>query len=68
MQRIKLNEKFEFPQDLYMRDFTIYSEENCKEQKQTNYLEEDYFSYQLSGAIVHMGSADAGHYYNIIKH
>ena len=27
----------------------------------------EYYEYQLRGVIIHMGTADSGHYYSLIK-
>ena len=28
---------------------------------------EQYFKYQLNGVVIHIGSADSGHYYSFIR-
>ena len=56
MRRIKINERFEFPQLLNLKPW-------CKPRE----LPEDYYEYSLAGVVIHSGSADSGHYYSYIK-
>lgn len=72
--KIKLNDFCEFPQELNMHPFTqnylkktekkIGSKEKIEE---FDDLPQDYYQYKLNGVVVHMGTADCGHYYSIIK-
>ena len=55
MLKIKLNDYFEFPFELDMKNFLI--EENS---------EKNTF-YELTGITIHDGIADSGHYYDLIK-
>ena len=55
MLKIKLNDYFEFPFELDMKDYLI--EENTE----NNTL------YELTGITIHYGVADYGHYYDLIK-
>ena len=55
MLKIKLNDYFEFPFELDMKDYLI--EENTE----NNTL------YELTGITIHDGVADFGHYYDLIK-
>jgi ubiquitin C-terminal hydrolase len=59
MENEKINSRLEFPQDL---NVFPYSTEGVDQST----APEDY-SYDLQGIIVHMGTAQAGHYYSFIK-
>ena len=54
--RQKLNDRFAFPHSL---DFRPY----CTRQD----LPSDYYQYRLKGVALHIGLAEAGHYYSIVK-
>lgn len=54
--RRKLNDRFSFPHTVDFRPF-------CTQQD----LPKDYYQYQLRGVAVHIGMAEAGHYYSIVK-
>lgn len=58
MEKQKICNKFEYPYTLNMSDYVSPSS--------TQYNREDCI-YELTGVIVHSGSADEGHYYSIIK-
>ena len=60
-ERIKLNNKFEFPLELNMKEYCDLSE---KENGQIN--DNDYL-YELYGVIVHSGTPFSGHYYSYIR-
>jgi len=71
--RRKLNDYFEFPEHL---DLWPYSVEGIEQRDAAGmkpvvrqYLEhpQQYYEYALRGAVVHMGSAETGHYYSFIK-
>ena len=55
MLKIKLNNYFEFPFELNMKNYLI--EENS----------ENNTDYELTGITIHDGEADFGHYYDLIK-
>jgi len=55
----KVNSRWEFPHNLNVYDYTVQ-----KQQKQKN---GDDFEYQLKGIVVHIGSAEYGHYFSFIK-
>lgn len=55
-QRRKLNDRFSFPNGL---DFRPY----CTRQDLPN----DYYQYRLKGVALHVGLAEAGHYYSIVR-
>lgn len=56
MQRIKMNEYFEFPMKLDLKPWSTVEETS-----------EEYYVYDLVGVLVHSGYVDAGHFYSIIK-
>jgi ubiquitin carboxyl-terminal hydrolase 9/24 len=56
-QKVKINDFYEFPPKLNMRSYTI----------DNNNQQDSYFEYFLSGVIIHMGIADAGHYYSLVS-
>lgn len=58
--RAKVNDEFQFPDTLDIAPYTLarLSDEQTPE-------EPDYF--QLTGVIVHSGTADSGHYYSFIR-
>mmetsp|Transcript_19956 Transcript_19956/g.36937 ORF Transcript_19956/g.36937 Transcript_19956/m.36937 type:complete len:2099 (-) Transcript_19956:32-6328(-) len=72
MTRKKLNDYCEFPLDL---DMTPYTQEALRQKDLLNRGEdapplkfgEDYYKYKLKGIVVHMGTAEAGHYYSFIQ-
>ena len=55
MIKYKLNDYFEFPMTLDMKNYLIEDskEKNCK--------------YELSGIVIHLGTSESGHYYDLIK-
>ena len=57
VRRFKLNDRFEFPVNLNMREFAELQET----------APDDYYAYTLQGVIVHTGSAEAGHYYSLVR-
>jgi ubiquitin C-terminal hydrolase len=58
MNRIKINDYFEFPLELDLSGFAMQG------RKETD---PHYFDYKLCGIIIHSGSAESGHYYSFIK-
>jgi ubiquitin C-terminal hydrolase len=69
MQRVKLNDKFEFP---LMLDMALYLSTFLNLQKEGGGGEltptvDSQHMYRLSGIIVHSGTADSGHYYSYIS-
>jgi ubiquitin carboxyl-terminal hydrolase 9/24 len=76
MTKLKVNDICEFPTSLNLEPFTQQGlrkkEKSAKTDENNTTVEEDeydssYFEYQLSGVVIHMGSADSGHYYSLIK-
>lgn len=73
MTRMKLNSYCEFPLNLNMEPYTV---EGVLRKEQGGDLDErlgvvrapeEYYQYSLRGIIIHLGSAEAGHYYSYIK-
>ena len=60
-ERIKLNNKFEFPLELNMKEFCDFSDKNIERLNDNDYL------YELYGVIVHSGTPFSGHYYSYIR-
>ncbi|KAH0843617.1 Ubiquitin carboxyl-terminal hydrolase family protein [Fonsecaea pedrosoi] len=58
--RTKVNDEFQFPDTLDMAPYTLA---RLSDEQQSG--EPDYF--QLTGVIVHSGTADSGHYYSFIR-
>ena len=60
-ERIKLNNRFEFPLELDMKNFCDFNEKSNEEINNNEYL------YELYGVIVHSGTPFSGHYYSYIR-
>ena len=58
LERVKLNNKFEFPLEINMKEFCDFEEKN---------INEDEYIYELYGVIVHSGTPYSGHYYAYIR-
>ncbi|KAK4940980.1 hypothetical protein LTR10_019024 [Elasticomyces elasticus] len=58
--RAKINDEFQFPDTLDMAPYTL-----ARLSDEAESGEPDYF--QLTGVIVHSGTADSGHYYSFIR-
>ncbi|KNC51053.1 uncharacterized protein AMSG_12029 [Thecamonas trahens ATCC 50062] len=83
LRRMKVNSVFEFPLDLNLKDWTkegIELREALESAREANedldairaslahtFRPDDYYQYELAGIIVHMGTADSGHYYTFVK-
>jgi ubiquitin C-terminal hydrolase len=68
MQRVKLNDYCEFPIELDMEPYTLEGLDKLSEQEEAhNKPPESYYKYALKGVLIHMGTADSGHYYTFIK-
>lgn len=77
--KLKINEYCEFPLELDMQPFTRYElqkEERHKKLQEISQgslpsggkdFDKEYFNYSLRGAIIHLGIADSGHYYSLIR-
>lgn len=76
-QRVKVNDYCEFPENLDMRAYTKeYLRRKEKEESGETLDENDvadqqfppqYYQYKLRGVVIHVGTADSGHYYSLIK-
>lgn len=62
--KIKLNDFCEFPLNL---DMTPYTQDFLKDPEGESPFPQDYYNYNLKGVVIHMGTADSGHYYSLIK-
>lgn len=66
MKKIKLNDFCEFPTEINLAPFTQEGiSGNNISIAEAHPLE--YYEYTLKGVIIHLGTADIGHYYSIIK-
>src|SRR4051812_3837312 len=79
MQKQKVNDLCEFPMRLNVEPYTqqgLRKAEKAKKNESGEKKEEleveteeypsDYFEYKLTGVVIHIGSADSGHYYSLI--
>ncbi len=67
MQQIKINDRYEFPMELDLYPYTkegVNSKEEGHNDPEGNH---DDMLYTLMGIVVHIGTANSGHYYSIIK-
>ncbi len=66
MQQIKINDRYEFPMEL---DLYPYTKEGVRAKEEGHNDPEGHHDmlYTLMGIVVHMGTANSGHYYSIIK-
>ncbi|CAD8154340.1 unnamed protein product [Paramecium pentaurelia] len=70
MAKAKINERIEFPFEL---DLLPYSQQGLRQQEnRANPQKEqdnpqEYYQYRLTGVVIHIGSADCGHYYSFIQ-
>jgi ubiquitin carboxyl-terminal hydrolase 9/24 len=74
MRRLKVNEYCEFPMEIDMEPYTQEGIEAKERQGEETYGQEitkkypdEYYKYKLRGVVIHMGTAEAGHYYSLIK-
>ncbi len=76
--RVKINDYCEFPFELDMEPYThqfLKKKENLRKSTVENFNQEtsqqmedeDCYQYSLKGVVIHMGMAESGHYYSIIK-
>jgi len=71
----KLNEYFNFPMRINMKKWTKSGQAQLAAEQAGQPVPpelaaefpEEYYDYQLTGILVHTGSADSGHYYSFIK-
>ncbi|CAK79859.1 unnamed protein product (macronuclear) [Paramecium tetraurelia] len=70
MAKAKINERIEFPFEL---DLLPYSQQGLRQQENRANPENgqdnpsEYYQYRLTGVVIHIGSADSGHYYSFIQ-
>ena len=71
--KLKINEFCEFPTDLDMQPFTYQAFHRHKrsfdnsENQEANELAKRLTNYSLRGVLIHLGVADSGHYYSLVK-
>ena len=61
MTRKKIDDKFEFPFEVNMKEFTTEYLNN------TQHYSDDYYNYKLKGVVIHHGRAEQGHYFSYIR-
>ena len=68
LQKFKLNNYCEFPEELNMKEYTqeYLDNKDCSEPQEMN-KPDNHYIYDLSGVIIHMGTADSGHYISLVK-
>ncbi|CAD8115825.1 unnamed protein product [Paramecium sonneborni] len=73
-QKFKLNDYYEFPTQLNMKQFTKeylqkqdYQDTEDADRPIVTEYSDEYYDYHLRGVIIHVGTADHGHYYSLIK-
>ena len=66
LQRLKIKDRFEFPLELNVLPYTMYGMEGVDNDQSLPHPGEHYM-YELSGMVVHTGTAFAGHYYSYIR-
>lgn len=64
--REKINDYYEFPTDLDMREY-LNGSSIAEEEKNSALFPNEYCSYKLKAVVVHSGSADCGHYISLIR-
>ena len=57
-ERVKLNNKFEFPLEINMKEYCDFEDKNINDEE---------YLYELYGVIVHSGTPYSGHYYAYIR-
>ena len=83
LRRMKVNSAFEFPLELNLKNWTkegITLREAMDKAREADedpeavaasladtFREDEYYEYELAGIIVHMGTAESGHYYTFVK-
>ena len=66
MNRHKLNDYCEFPHELDMEPYTQEGLERREKEMSSSIYPEDYYKYKLRGIVIHIGTAESGHYYSYI--
>ncbi|CAK4716309.1 hypothetical protein LEN26_020380 [Aphanomyces euteiches] len=74
MQQLKIHDRFEFPMALDMRRYTKEGQAALRQlhtidasNASIEWRAPEYYEYELTGTIVHMGTAHSGHYYCYLK-
>ncbi|OQR84216.1 ubiquitin-specific protease [Achlya hypogyna] len=68
MQQIKLHDRFEFPTELDMRRYTKEGQAHRRnDDDPAAWRAPEYYAYELTGTIVHVGTAQSGHYYSFLR-
>lgn len=65
LRKVKVNDKFEYPLELNLREYTVEGIDELKQELDQPERDESYYNYKLRGVLVHMGTAESGHYYSI---
>jgi len=65
----KINSRLEFSKKINLKNYTIENILKDKENKGEDiyFRSDEYYDYYLVGVVVHVGSADSGHYYSYIN-
>ena len=65
----KINSRLEFSKKINLKNYTIENILKDKENKGDDiyFRSDEYYNYYLVGVVVHVGSADSGHYYSYIN-
>ena len=69
MMREKVNDYFEFPMEFNFKPWTQSGIKEKEDDSPSNLVEQppEYYEYELTGILIHSGSANAGHYFSYIK-
>ena len=65
----KINSRLQFPKEINLKNYTLENILKDKENKSEDiyFKSDEYYNYYLVGIVVHLGSADSGHYYSYIN-
>ncbi len=67
----KVNSRLEFPREFSIEPYTVEGlearESSAKSDDPFHGKGEEYYHYKLTGVVVHIGTADTGHYYSYIN-
>jgi ubiquitin C-terminal hydrolase len=72
MQQIKINDRFEYPMNLNMYPYTVDARQRNENSGNESSSDEpivnpENYMYELTGVVVHLGTAHSGHYYSYIR-
>lgn len=65
LRKVKVNDRFEYPLELNLQEYTVEGIDESRQQFNQPERDESYYNYKLRGVLVHMGTAESGHYYSI---